>query len=285
MRIKAPRAGLCETPPVICVQSVSPLSTVRASHRSRWAALLPREHGSWALALEPLAVALLAAPSWGGLAIALAAVMLFLSRRPFQVAAGAGEPARRAAARAALVVLAGAGVGFVGVALGVGVAGPGWPLGAAITCAGVFAWFDRKGEARAVLAECAGAATFSALAGGVVLLAGGAEATTIAWVVSGYSLARAWTSILPVRVVVRRRKGRTASARGALAVAVVACVVAGFAAARLGAWVPAAWVLVFAVRTVWLVGPWAPAWPARRIGWMEAGLGLIAGVSTGLVLS
>jgi len=67
-------------------------------------------------------------------------------------------------------------------------------------------------------------------------------------------------------------------------IAGAACVLAGITASRLGTWVPAAWTLVFAARTAWLVGPWSPGWPARRLGWMEAVLGGAACLSVGLAL-
>ena len=67
--------------------SAAPTKSPRPSLR---ALLLPREHGSWSLALEPLALGLIAAPSWPGAALALAALALFFARRPWQ-AARAGD--------------------------------------------------------------------------------------------------------------------------------------------------------------------------------------------------
>lgn len=265
--------------------AIQTMDSPQARPKPGWSVLLPREHGSWALVLEPLVVALLAAPSWRGAALALAALALFLMRRPFML--GAAEPcgARRTLAVRALVALG--MVAAASAALGVG-AGPRAlfaPLAAAAAAAGIFFWFDRQREARAAIAECAGAATYAALAAAIALVGAADGARPVAIAVGVFALARAWTSILPVRVYVRRRKGRSASGAVALAVAGGFAAAAVLTASALGTWVPAGWLLVFLARTAWMVGPWAPSWPARRIGWMEAGLGLVACLTTGLSLS
>ncbi|MGH8022300.1 MAG: YwiC-like family protein [Limisphaerales bacterium] len=45
----------------------------------------PKEHGSWFLALEPVALGMLAAPSGAGAALAVAASSGFLLRRPLKI--------------------------------------------------------------------------------------------------------------------------------------------------------------------------------------------------------
>lgn len=47
---------------------------------------LPKEHGSWSLALEPLALGLLVAPSLAGGALAGAVLAGFFARRPLKAA-------------------------------------------------------------------------------------------------------------------------------------------------------------------------------------------------------
>src|SRR3974377_1668220 len=47
--------------------------------------ILPREHGSWSLALEPVAFGMLAAPSTPGLALAAAAISGLFLRRPLKL--------------------------------------------------------------------------------------------------------------------------------------------------------------------------------------------------------
>lgn len=282
MRVKAQTGYLCEGGVVILTQSPSSGPAVQTWQPLRWSALLPREHGSWALVFEPLLLALVVAPTWRGAGVALAAVMLFLARRPYQmVASGVGGAQARGvlAALVSLAILLGA------VAIGAAAGGVAVPLAAGLFATGVFAWFERRRDGRAALAECAGAATFAAVAIVIVLLAAEVDGAAAALAVGGFAIARSWTSILPVRVYVRRRKGQAASARAAWVIAGLACVGACASVVRLGSWVPVAWTMVFAARTAWLVGPWAPCWPARRIGWMEATIGLVACVTTAISLS
>src|SRR5690242_15227457 len=65
---------------------------------------LPKEHGSWSLALEPVALGLLVAPSWAGGALAGAVLAGFFARRPLKAAFSPIHSARRLAAREALVM-------------------------------------------------------------------------------------------------------------------------------------------------------------------------------------
>src|SRR6187549_2967288 len=74
---------------------------------------LPREHGSWFLVLEPLALGLLVAPSWAGGALAAATLSGFFARRPLKPAFSPVPSARRQVARRTLAmwsVLAGVGL-------------------------------------------------------------------------------------------------------------------------------------------------------------------------------
>ena len=57
--------------------------------------ILPREHGSWSLALEPLALGMLAAPSKPGVTLVAAALSGFFLRRPLRlVLSGKPDPRR-----------------------------------------------------------------------------------------------------------------------------------------------------------------------------------------------
>lgn len=284
MRVKVRELDLCDARAVIFAPTLSRIDPPGAPHPRGWSSLLPREHGSWALVCEPLALALIAAPSWPGGLLALAAGALFLMRRPCQVLTAEADGPRRALAARALIALGVAALAGAGLAVAQGPRVVLAPLVAAMVAAGVFGWFDRQRDARAVPAECAGSAVYAALAAAIVLLAEGRERWIGAAAVGGFALVRAWTSILAVRVYVRRRKGRAASGRAAQAAAALACLPAIAAAGWPGTSVLAIWTLVFALRTAWLTGPWAPDWPARRIGWLEAGLGTAACITAGLSL-
>jgi hypothetical protein len=242
------------------------------------ALLLPREHGSWSLALEPLALGLIAAPSWPGAALALGAVALFFARRPWQ-AARAGDVRMRSAmiALIALGIVASTGFasglsqapGTIGVALLVGV-----PAGVA------FAWFDRRKAGREIAAELCGAAFFAVFPAAMVLAAG--RDAGLAAAIAGFALARSWTSILAIRAFLRRRKGAVVESWPSVVAAVAAVVAFGLYANHTGCWIPAAWAGVFLFRATSLLGRRTPAWTARQLGTMEAILGVLVTVTSGL---
>lgn len=173
---------------------------------SAWRTLLqPKEHGSWSLAFEPVALGLLAAPSWPGASLALAVVAGFLARRPLRLAVAEANPVRRAAARFAV---AGCAV-FASAALGASIvsAGVAWLLWLApsLACGGWFLMLDLQGKGRVEAAEVAGAAAFAFLPAAFAALAGqpGSLAVALGWVMA----VRAVPTVLFIRAMVRARKG------------------------------------------------------------------------------
>lgn len=246
--------------------------------RSLRALALPRDHGSWSLVLEPVALGLIAAPSMAGLELAVAALALFLLRRPLQIAR-AGD-ARSGAA----VILVGllSVVGVAALAAGLGRAGgPAWvALAAALPFAGLFAWFDLRKAARDVAAEVSGAWAFAAFAAAIPLAAGGAA--PVAATLAVFAAARAEGSILPIRAYLRRRKGQAVARWPAVAMPVAgtaACVAMGMLSAL---WLPAGWMALFSARAAWILYGRAPALAATRVGIIEAVLGALAVVTVGL---
>src|SRR5690348_13588654 len=67
---------------------------------------LPKEHGSWFLALEPVALGLLVAPTGAGVALAVAAVAGFFLRRPLKIVLREPDCERWQTALASVLVLA-----------------------------------------------------------------------------------------------------------------------------------------------------------------------------------
>ena len=235
---------------------------------------LPKEHGSWSLALEPLALGLLVAPSLAGGALAGAVLAGFFARRPLKAALASEASVRRNTARAVLFLLAALAV--IGLAEAAVLAGGValWPLLLAVPFGGLFVWFDGRNESRAAAAELAGCTAFAFVPAALATLAG--RPWTVALALAFLAAARSLPAILTVRSYLRTTKGELAggalalwSAVGALAgsVALVAAGLAPVIAGALGA--------LLLLRTVWLAGPWRPSWPARRIGQMEAALGLL----------
>lgn len=245
-------------------ESPAPVTTV----------FLPKEHGSWSLALEPLALGLLVAPSWAGGALAGAALAGFFARRPLKAALDAAPSARRGTDRRTLAMFSVLGaVGLAEVAV-LAPWGALWPLLPAAGLGLVFVWFDAQGEARAAASEVAGCAAFAGVPAAFVTLAGGSAGSAAALAV--FALTRSVPAVLTVRSHLRMKKGGEparalpllASAGGAGALGLVA---AGGHAPGVAGLVAA----IILLRAAWLLGPWRPAWPAKRLGLLEGCLGLI----------
>lgn len=242
---------------------------------------LPREHGSWSFALEPLALGLLAAPSRAGACLAIAVVAGFLARRPLRIALRDSQPARRAAARGPLAILALIAGGFLAGAIGWG--GVAWlvwliPVAAA---GAVFLRFDFRGASREEIAEVAGAAAFALVPAALAVLAGWGPVAAAALAL--LMVGRAVPSVLTVRAYLRAGKIGERRAASALVSTGLALVVAvGFV--RNGIAPNAtAWILsLFAVRALALLGWPRPGLRARTLGMIETVLGLAFVLATAL---
>ncbi len=243
--------------------------------------LLPREHGGWSLAFEPVALGLLAAPSLGGGILAVAAAALFLARRPAQFAFGRFGPHRRGGATIVLGSLAAVALAALAVSARLG----GWsalqPLLLAVPPAMLFLVFDARGESRVAAAELAGAATFAVFPAVCARLAGAGWPVALSLTV--LMLLRALPAVLVLRTFLRRRKDASVSTIPAL-LASLGAVVGAVALARAGLAGGAALgiALVLLGRAVWLLGPVAPAWRASQLGALESALGLGFVVTVGL---
>lgn len=233
----------------------------------------PKEHGSWSLALEPLALALLAAPSAAGGWLALAVVAGFFARRPLKIACRDQRPERRADARA-VVGLCGV-VALVAVAATVSLAGwswCGWLTPSAVAGA-LFLSFDVRNAGREEAAEIAGSAAFAMLPAALAVLGGSSPvgALALALVMCGRSI----PTVLGVRAALRGAKGGPTLRWPAVLSALVALAVGlGFAATGFAPWAAVAALALLAARSVGLLVYPRPALRARTIGMMEAGLGV-----------
>jgi hypothetical protein len=248
-------ADLSPSPPEHRTVSPAPVASV----------FLPKEHGSWSLALEPLCLGLLIAPSWAGTALGIAALAVFFARRPLKTALTADSSDRRQRAfpaLALLVVLASAALLEAGC-----LGGPAalWPLLLAAPLGGLFVYFDLQNEARAAAAEGVGSSAFALVPAAIATLAG--WPVPVALALGAIALARNLPTVLTVRAYVRQAKGQTSRA----GVPLLAAGLAGGALLRLHALslVPVICVIGPAFHfalTAWLLSPLRPAWPARRIG-------------------
>lgn len=235
---------------------------------------LPKEHGSWSLAFEPLAFGLLVAPSSAGAALALAAVAGFFARRPFKAALAPAFSPRRRTARETVGMLSALAVAGLFETLEVGGFAALWPLLLAVPFGALFVWFDAQNESRAAAAELAGSTTFALLPAAFATLAGWPWPTALG--LSAVVLIRSVPTVLTVRACLRRSKGQPVGILALLASGILALGAAlVLASQRL---VPGL-ILVLAglllLRTALFLSPLRPDWSARRIGIFEAILGVL----------
>jgi hypothetical protein len=250
------------------------LTWMRLPAARHWRELvLPKEHGSWSLALEPLAFGLIAMPSVAGGWLALAVTAGFFARRPLRIAWRDSRADRRGEARVAL-----AGCGFAAVAalwFAIALAGVNWMawLVPSAIAGALFVSFDLRNGGREELAEIAGSAAFAFLPAAFAVLAGATPAVALALAV--VMCGRAVPTVLCVRTAVRAVKTGIRRPAPAL-VATSMALGAGVMLARSGvAPVAAVWALaVLALRAFGLLVFPAPVLRARTIGMVEAILGL-----------
>lgn len=259
------------------------------------ALVLPREHGSWSLAFEPVALGLLVAPSPAGAWLALAVAAAFFVRRPLKLALTLPAPdARRAAAWRWVAIFGVAALGTFTVSTNVlnpqqtGTLlrehvlnteqsgwSPLWPLLLALPCGIAFLWFDLRGEMREAEAELAGSAAFACVPATLATLAGWSASFALA--LTALALARSLPTVLVVRAFLRRAKGQPAGlATAALITFAALAVVLTLGALHHVPFLAVPVAFVFFARSLWLLSPLAPDWPARRVGLLEAILGAVA---------
>ncbi len=239
--------------------------------------LLPREHGSWSLAFEPVVLALLVAPSAAGAALAGAVAAGFFTRRPLKLALTlpAADPRR---ATAGGLALAGALLALAALAVAVA-AFPGgwrglWPLLLAVPFGAAFLWFDLRNAMREAEAELAGSIAFALTPAAFATFAGWTPAPALA--LAGLMLARSVPTVLVVRTGLRLGKGRAAARFVPLAGVTVALLfVSALGWRQLVPPAAVAFSVIFWLRGCWLVSAFRPAWTARRIGVFEAALGTV----------
>jgi hypothetical protein len=265
MLIVDPTAALPQPPrPTPRVVAGPPQSTV----------FLPKEHGSWSMAIEPLALGLLVAPTPAGTALATAALAGFFARRPLKLALAPEYTARRQVARETMVMFSAFAMAGLFETLVLGGVTALWPLLLAVPLGGLFAWFDLQNDSRAAAAELAGSAAFALLPATLATLAG--WPWPAAFALSALALARSVPTVLTVRTGLRLGKNQPVNVAAPLAVGVLAVGVIGTLAWRhLVPLVAVVLVVLLLIRTVFFVSPLRPVWPARRLGMLEAALGVV----------
>ncbi len=242
--------------------------------------IAPKEHGSWSLAFEPLVFSLLIVPTAPGCLLALAFAAGFLGRRPLRLIWSERRPDRRGAIYAAfLLCVAIAALSVLGTLM---LAGGDWTvwLAPVAIAGGVFAYYDTRGAGREEAAEVAGSAAFALAPAAFGILGGWApeSATALAVLMTGRSV----PSVLFVRAYLRAAK--TGVRRDGPALVTAGLGLATVTYFHLRGSVPlfaAVAMLGFFLRALTLLVLMRPGWRARRIGMIEAVLGIlfVAGVA------
>ena len=230
---------------------------------------LPKEHGSWSLALEPVLFGLLVAPSLAGGALAVSAAAAFFLRRP-------AKAVWRTPHRAAWIAVVLLGICAV-VGMGKAILLAGWSpllfLLPALPLAALFLHWDRQNESRATHAELAACGIFALLP--AVMAAQAGRPVVVAVTLGSIMLARSLPTVLIIRTYLRRRKGSPAGSTPAVVATMITVgLIIAFAFAGQSPWTAVAFVLIAALRLALLVPAWQPDWPAKRIGIAEAVFGL-----------
>jgi hypothetical protein len=249
------------------------------------AVALPAEHGGWGFLLEPLVLGLVLAPSWAGLAIAVAAVAAFLARHPLKLALadrarGARYPRTPwAEAFAAGYALAGAAAFSAAVAVAPTTV---WaPLAAAAPLGLAQLALDARQRGRNLGAELAGAVALGASVSMIALAGGWALWPALAlWAILA---ARAVASVIYIRARLRLDRGlapggHTTWTSHLLALAAVVVL----AAAGLAPWLAAMAFVVLLLRAA--QGLSARRRPVRPqiVGFREMGFGALTVVLVAL---
>ncbi|MEY4924417.1 MAG: hypothetical protein RL598_936 [Verrucomicrobiota bacterium] len=235
---------------------------------------LPREHGAWSLALEPLALGLLVAPSAAGGALTAAALAGFFARRPLRaLLRGETSPDRNLTRFTLGLLTLLVMIGLIELKLISGFTAAG-PLLLAVPCGALFIYFDHHHESRAAAAELAGCATFAILPAALARAAGWSAPT--AWALAALALARSLPTVLTIRTYLRLEKNQGASRRQPLLAGVIALgVIAGLAREQLVPGLAVSFLALLLIRTFWLTSVWRPHLSAKQIGVNEASLGLL----------
>lgn len=238
---------------------------------------LPAEHGSWSLVTEPILLGLLVAPTWAGLALAVAAFAVFLFNRPFKIYWSDRRRGRvyerTALARRFWLLYGGIALTFAAVAFAVAGWRPFAPFLVAAPLLLIFAYYDRR-PGRYWQAELAAPAAFASVTAAVALAGGWAWGPALAlW---GFMIARAVPAVLFIRARLRLDKEKPAPVAGVLLAHLAA--LAGVTLLYLGHLLPATAVLaalILLARAGWGLSPYRRRSSAKALGFLETGYGLL----------
>lgn len=242
---------------------------------------LPSEHGGWSFLLEPLTLGLLVAGSPMGWVLAGAALCAFLVHQPLKIVLKDRLKGRRPP-RTVLAerFLAGYALGAVGLG-GWVIAAEGFtfllPMVLVVPFFVVQVIYDAHNRSRELIPEVCGAVALNSLACAVAMVGGlPFEPAAVGWLIL---IGRSVPTIVYVRARLKAEHGQPFSALPSHLMHAAAL----GAAVALGTTVP----VLLAYAVLWMragigLSRWRKPRPAKHIGMMEIGYGLLAVICAGL---
>lgn len=238
--------------------------------------LMPAEHGSWAFAFEPVGLGLLVAYSSTAVWLGLAIIFGFFTRKPVKIFLGhnSAAPVLRRQACLVLFILGALGILTLGLAI-MSSSGPRILLPLALAVPGIlfFIRHEIDGQTRSVVAELVGTGLCSLPLVSIALAANWAWPPAIALGV--VNLARAWPTVLFVRVRLRSVRGESGLKFVAIITQFLApAVLTSLAWIHCIPWSVVAINAVLSIRALAFLSGRFPSVSARKIGIMEVFWGL-----------
>lgn len=256
--------------------SVPPVRRVPSPTPGVRSIALPVEHGGWGFTLEPILLGLLVAVSASAWELAVAALAVFLARRPVKLLL-TDAVRRRWLPRswiAASFALGYGALALAGLAGALVTADPRFGVAylAAVPAALVALYADAQTKSRTLVAELAGATAMGSTVTAIALADGWSYVTAFGlWLVL---VARAVTTITLVRAQIRRVHKRPVRSGTVYTVAAVTV----FVMVVLGVVEMVPWLSVVAITGIGIlayVSLRRPPVPARVVGWTQIATGLV----------
>lgn len=246
---------------------------------------MPAQHGVWGFWLEPSLAALIAAPSWAGLCLALAGLGVLLLHRPLTIwikdRRKRKSYARTIWAGRFVALFGGGALVFFVMALQLGEREFVVALGLALPFALVQLAFELRNQGRHGVAEIGGAVAFVALAPMIVLAGGGSWGVALGvWAVM---VIRTLVSIPYIRTRLRLEKEKQVQTSWVMALHAAGMI--AFVALIVSMGVP--WLAlvgggVLLARAVFGTTALRKLTPVKVIGFREIAYGLILAILTGV---
>jgi len=244
---------------------------------------LPAEHGGWGFLFEPLVLAMLAAPSWCGALLCLAAIGGFLTRQPLKLAMQDLLRKRRYPRTKFCAMFAASYAGAAAVAVIAAIAFGGWriaiPYAVVAPLAIVNIVYDARNKSRALLPEITGPIAMASSAAAIAIAGG--KTLPVAFALMALVALRGLPAVIWVRTLLARAHGQSRSGFVATIAHVIALVLGALLwRAHVAPFIAVIMLAALLARAAYALA--RPVPPARTIGWREIAWGTAYVVAIGV---